>query len=109
MTFSSPVSGGQKIKTSYPRGCKDFGTWKLVGDCLVLKSNQAREVDLERCCNAFEILDWILHYKSRITSEELKDLVDAIDTILHPRQNYRTLKGCNPKLLLREHLSKTKK
>ena len=88
---------------------KNFGTWKLVGDCLVLKSNPDREVDLERCVNAFEILDWIFHYKSRITQEELADLIFAFDTILHPRKNYRTSKGNNPKALLRQHLSDSTK
>lgn len=106
MKPSEPIMQGRTI--SHYRPHKDFGAWKLAGDCLVLKRDRTREVDLERCYNAFEILDWILHYQYKVSPEELMDLVRAFQVILDPRKNYRTSRGNNPTALLREHLSKTK-
>lgn len=66
---------------------KDFGTWKLSGSNLILKSQNWRVIDLE-CDSSAEILDWIFHYRGRLDTQEKADLLDAIEEILHPRKNY---------------------
>lgn len=86
----------------------DFYTWKLNGDCLVLNRLPYLYVDLKTCINAFQILDWILHYGGRLTGEELKDLVFAFNVILKPQQNYRDFSRNNPLELLANHLAKRK-
>jgi len=86
----------------------DFYTWKLEGDCLVLNRLSHLYVDLETCTNAFQILDWILHYGGRLTGEELKDLVFAFNVILKPQQNYRDFSKNNPLELLANHIGKRK-
>jgi hypothetical protein len=95
--------------TIFTRPLKDFGTWKIEGDCLVCKRHPHRYVDLERCVDAFEILDWILHYAGRINEQELKDLVYAIQVILKPESNYRGCCKNDPLKLLAIHLGKNQK
>jgi hypothetical protein len=67
----------------------DFGTWKLVGDDLVLKRENWRVVYFDRCNSSSQILDWIFHYSSHgLTAEEMFDLINALKVILHPCKNY---------------------
>ena len=67
---------------------KDFGTWKLSGSCLILKRENWRVIDLE-CDSSAQILDWIFHYRAKaLTPQELSDMLEAIEEILHPRKNY---------------------
>lgn len=68
---------------------KDFGTWKLIGSQLVLKREDWRRVDFDRCNSSAEILDWIFHYYAKdLTIQEIYDLLGAIKLILHPCKNY---------------------
>ena len=67
----------------------DFGTWKLVGDELILKRQSHRVVYFDRCNSSAQILDWIFHYSSHgLTAEEMFDLINALKAILHPCKNY---------------------
>ena len=67
----------------------DFGTWKLVGDDLILKRQNHRVVYFDRCNSSAQILDWIFHYSSHgLTAEEMFDLINALKAILHPCKNY---------------------
>lgn len=54
-------------------------------------------VDLDRCRNEHEILDWILHMNEKrwMDGERMKELIDAIDTafVLHFRHGVRELRG----------------
>lgn len=68
----------------------DHGTWRLQSSTLqlVLKSSPgAQVIDLERCNDSAQILDWICHYSGRLADQELADLVRALDRILDPRAN----------------------
>ena len=69
-------------------GTIDFGKWFIEGDELVLKREDWRRIDFELCNSSAQILDWIFHYQSRITSEELGDMIEALQAILHPMANY---------------------
>jgi hypothetical protein len=71
-----------------PAGATDFGTWFIEGDELVLKREDWRRIDFELCNSSARILDWIFHYQGRITSEELGDMIEALQAILHPMANY---------------------
>ena len=69
-------------------GTIDFGKWFIEGDELVLKREDWRRIDFELCNSSAQILDWIFHYQGRITSEELGDMIEALQAILHPMANY---------------------
>lgn len=67
----------------------DFGTWKLVGDDLILKRQYWRVVYFDRCNSSSQILDWIFHYSAHsLTAQEMFDLINALKVILHPCKNY---------------------
>lgn len=70
------------------KGTTDFRTWFIDGDELVLKREDWRRIDFEQCNNSAQILDWIFHYQGRITAEELGDMIEALQAILHPMANY---------------------
>jgi rubredoxin len=76
------------IEAAIPAGATDFGTWFIEGDELVLKREDWRRIDFELCNSSAQILDWIFHYQGRITSEELGDMIEALQAILHPMANY---------------------
>ena len=69
-------------------GTTDFGTWFIEGDELVLKREDWRRIDFEQCNSSAQILDWIFHYQGRITVQELGDMIEALQVILHPMANY---------------------
>lgn len=71
-----------------PAGTTDFGTWFIEGDELVLKRQDHRRIDFEQCNRSAQILDWIFHYQGRITAQELGDMIEALQSILHPMANY---------------------
>lgn len=75
-------------EVSIADGTIDFGTWFIEGDELVLKREDWRRIDFERCNSSAQILDWIFHYQGRITAEELGDMIEALQAILHPMANY---------------------
>ena len=67
----------------------DFGTWKLVGDDLILKREAWRVVYFDQCNSSAQILDWIFHYSAHdLTAQEMFDLINALKVILHPCKNY---------------------
>jgi hypothetical protein len=82
---SEPVN---LFELSIPAGSTDFGKWFIEGDELVLKREDWRRIDFELCNSSAQILDWIFHYQGRITSEELGDMIEALQAILHPMANY---------------------
>lgn len=67
---------------------KDIGAWTIEGEELVLTSNKSRCIDLERCNSSAQILDWIFHYRGRLSQQEMADLLQAFELILNPRRNY---------------------
>lgn len=69
-------------------GEKDFGSWKIEGDELVLKEDHTRCIDFEQCNSSAQILDWIFHYRGRLNQRQIVDLLQAFESILHPRKNY---------------------
>lgn len=71
-----------------PAGTIDFGKWFIEGNELVLKREDWRRIDFELCNSSAQIFDWIFHYQGRITSEELGDMIEALQAILHPMANY---------------------
>jgi hypothetical protein len=75
-------------KVGMPDGTTDFGTWFIEGDELVLKREDWRRIDFEQCNSSAQILDWIFHYQSRVTAEELGDMIEALQSILRPMANY---------------------
>jgi hypothetical protein len=76
------------FEVGIPSGSTDFGTWFIEGDELVLKREDWHWIDFEQCNNSAQILDWIFHYQSRITAQELGDMIEALQAILHPMANY---------------------
>ena len=67
----------------------DFGTWKLVGNDLILKRESWRIVYFDQCNSSSQILDWIFHYSAHnLTAQEMFDLINALKVILHPCKNY---------------------
>lgn len=69
------------------------GNWTYIPETLVLKCTEERggyEVDLERCTNSAQILDWIfqVNMKTWATPEVVKDLLDIISLVLEPQQNF---------------------
>ena len=76
------------FKIGIPAGTTDFKTWFIEGDELVLKREDHRRIDFEQCNRSAQILDWIFHYQSRITAQELGDMIEALQSILHPMANY---------------------
>jgi len=76
------------FELSIALGTTDFNTWFIDGDELVLKREDWRRIDFEQCNTSAQILDWIFHYQSRITAEELGDMIEALQAILHPMANY---------------------
>ena len=67
----------------------DFGTWKLVGNNLILKRESWRIVYFDQCNSSSQILDWIFHYFAHnLTAQEMFDLINALKVILHPCKNY---------------------
>lgn len=67
----------------------DFGTWKLVGDNLILKRESWRIVYFNQCNSSSQVLDWIFHYSAHnLTAQEMFDLINALKVILHPCKNY---------------------
>lgn len=102
---NTPFVGGRII--AVPRRYKDFGTWEIKNNCLVMKRCSTYEIYFDRCSTAFDVLDWILHYSRKdVTPEELADLVVALRTILNPQRNYRTKERQDGEKLLAGHLSK---
>lgn len=102
-----PSKTGAPLPAPHP-GAKDFGAWVLSGDQLVLRTDETRAVDLESCNCSAQILDWIFHYRDRLTHQEMADLLQAFESILHPRQNYcgdGVDKGADPLLLLDQWLN----
>jgi len=76
------------FELSIPTASTDFGTWFIQGEELVLKREDWRRIDFEQCNNSAQVLDWIFHYQGRITVEELGDMIEALQAILHPMANY---------------------
>lgn len=76
------------FKIGIPAGTTDFETWFIEGDELVLKRQDHRRIDFEQCNRSAQILDWIFHYQGRITAQELGDMIEALQAILHPMANY---------------------
>lgn len=76
------------FKIGIPAGTTDFGTWFIENDELVLKRQDHRRIDFERCNSSAQILDWIFHYQGRITAQELGDMIEALQSILQPMANY---------------------
>jgi len=76
-----------------------YGLWKLDTDRLVLdysvKGRQIYEIDLERCNNAAQILDWIvqLSHKTWATPQVIYDFISALDRILGYRLQGRVCPG----------------
>ncbi|AZB50551.1 hypothetical protein [Synechococcus phage S-H1] len=73
-----------------PSDCKskDLGAWTIENKELVLTSNESRCIDFERCNSSAQILDWIFHYRGRLSQQEMADLLRAFELILNPRRNY---------------------
>jgi len=65
-----------------------YALWAVEGDELVLTSNKSRSIYLGKCNSSAQILDWIFHYRSRLSSQEMASLLQAFEVILNPRQNY---------------------
>jgi hypothetical protein len=82
------VEPANSFELSITPGTADFNTWFIEGDELVLKREDWRRIDFEQCNRSAQILDWIFHYQSRITTEELGDMIEALQAILHPMANY---------------------
>ena len=82
------VKPGNLFEIGIPSGTTDFKTWFIEGDELVLKRENHRRIDFEQCNRSAQILDWIFHYQSRITAQELGDMIEALQSILHPMANY---------------------
>ena len=86
--MSSPILPGQTF--TLPAPTLDHGTWRLEPKSLelVLKREDWRRIDLERCDNSAQVLDWIFHYRAKgMTDQELADMLHALERILHPRAN----------------------
>ena len=71
-----------------------WGNWTFKPGNLVLSYDDPDtgiwyEVDLERCRNAGEVLDWIfqLLHKSWITAEDMICFLRALDNLLTPQAN----------------------
>ncbi len=66
-----------------------WGNWKLLSNgVLRLQTNTSREIDIERCFDSAEILDWIFHFQGRLSDQDLADMVRALGDILEPCANY---------------------
>jgi hypothetical protein len=67
---------------------RDWRGWKLIKSTYVLQYESEHfeyEVDLERCRNSAEILDWIAQVSRKVpvTADMAIGLVYALDDILH--------------------------
>jgi Restriction endonuclease len=85
---AEPVKSLDLSKIGIPAGTTDFNTWFIEGDELVLKRRDWVRIDFGTLISSAPILDWIFHYQGRITDEELKDMIEALQAILHPMANY---------------------
>ena len=82
--WSEIVLPEEEQKTTKPK----YAAWAIEGDELVLTSNKSRSIYLGKCNSSAQILDWIFHYRSRLSSQEMASLLQAFEVILNPRQNY---------------------
>lgn len=88
MTAAKPLEPEQWF--SLPAPTLDHGTWRLQPGTLelVLKRQDWRRIDLERCGSCGLVLDWIFHYRDKgLTDQELADMLRALEQILRPRAN----------------------
>ena len=70
---------------------KSIGDWSIDEDgwlSLPLRPDELAVVGFEWCNSSAQILDWIFHYRSRLSSQEMASLLQAFEVILNPRQNY---------------------
>jgi len=90
--------GGTKFpipeEIPFPKNGDWWGPWRYNARVLSLEyydgqGNWRYEVDLERCKNCADIMDWIfqLNTKAWCTYEEMGHLVKALGDLLHPQQN----------------------
>lgn len=90
---------------------RNWGNWKLFkAGHLELKTNKSRCIDLRRCHDSAEILDWIFHFQSRLETQDLADMITALEEILDPRANYcsqGSSKTHNPMELVRAYWART--
>ena len=72
---------------------RQWGHWqfKPATSCLVYEHGVTwYEIDLETCNSSAAILDWIfqLQQKTWMTAHDMRDLLTALQDILHPQANY---------------------
>lgn len=99
---------------SLPAPRLDHGTWYLLPNTLelVLKREDWRRIDLERCDTCGQVLDWIFHYRSKsLTDQELADLLNALEEVLRPRANLCSMgstKTCDSSALASAYVAEAK-
>lgn len=77
------------LTSLFKKPVRKWGNWKLQKDgSLQLQTNTSRWIDLRRCVDSAEILDWIFHYQGRLSAQDLADMVQALEDVLEPRTNY---------------------
>ncbi len=64
-----------------------WGTWRFVAANFTLVENSGYEIDLDRCCDSAEVLDWILQIAAKqwATPTVLAHLVGAFRDLLNPQ------------------------
>ena len=91
----------------------EWGHWKYNPDNLTLQFDKTvggdhsyYEVDLERCTNSAEILDWIfqVHGKPWCGNKDIADLLRAFDDLMEIVQSKVCSGGKNTKFNFRKHL-----
>lgn len=65
----------------------DWGPWRLNASTYVLDLPERYEVDLERCLDSAQVLDWVVQVagKTWATPEVVAGLVRALDDVLYPQ------------------------
>ncbi len=72
-----------------PRRHRDWGPWRLKASTYVLEVPGRYEVDLERCLDSAEVLDYIAQVAGKrwATREVVGGLVMALDDVLNVQAN----------------------
>ena len=82
-----------------------IGSWTLRTDnCTLWNQQRGYEVDLERCFNSAQTLDWIFHCHGKFDKETLMGLIDAFEVVLDPCKNLCSFgadKDCKPTELVK--------
>ena len=108
VTGSGIIRGGYRVETIYER---QWGNWRLFkSGHLQLGKDISRCIDLKTCTDSAGILDWIFHYRGRLSPQDTYDLLEAIDDVLYPCKNYcswGSSKTQNPKELINSYWKTT--